>query len=526
MKSLWILIKLYVNSVFRFSVMRRSKDARERRNAIMGVVAIGIIAVTYGFMSASNALAIFLMQGVSEAPFLLMGTMASAFALVMAFSQGSATLSAFADFDTLMGMPVRTSTVVIARFLALYLVEAVYTLPFLLPCGVVYAIFAHPPVWQYPAYLLMVLLVPVAPLVVGSAADILVGMIFATSKHKKGITTAIKTVFLLAFVAGAYLMPQLTSRIFADVEGMSRTLSRVYPPAQWFAAGAIGSAPKFLLFSLGSLALCALYVWILNRTFLAVHDRLTSGYHVKNYRLARQRQGSMEQALFRMELKRFFDSSAWVINTLMGTILILILSVAGAIFSQRLIQLVDSMGLRKAAGGLLTGVMIFCATLSPTTSSAISMEGRYIWMSKHLPIPADRWLRAKLYVNLLLVGPAIVVCATVLAIAFRAVLAPLDIVGLYLLPLAALLCTSVIGLFVNAKMARLNWKTETEVVKQSGSVLVMMLICFGIVALTVVPVLILRTPWTAIALTGVVLIPTAIIYFHMMRHAEQIRLYL
>ena len=154
------------------------------------------------------------------------------------------------------------------------------------------------------------------------------------------------------------------------------------------------------------------------------------------------------------------------------------------------------------------------------------MEGRYIWMSKHLPIPADRWLRAKLYVNLLLVGPAIVVCATVLAIAFRAMLAPLDIVGLYLLPLAALLCTSVIGLFVNAKMARLNWKTETEVVKQSGSVLVMMLICFGIVALTVVPVLILRTPWTAIALTGAVLIPTAIIYFHMMRHAEQIRLYL
>ena len=142
MNALWTLIKLYVNSIFRFSVMRHSKDARERRNAVMGVVAIGIVAVTYGFMSASNAAAIFLMQGVSPAPFLLMCTMASVFALVMAFSQGSATLSAFQDFDTLMGMPVRTSVVVLARFLALYLVEAVYTLPFLLPCGVVYAIFA------------------------------------------------------------------------------------------------------------------------------------------------------------------------------------------------------------------------------------------------------------------------------------------------------------------------------------------------------------------------------------------------
>ena len=52
MRSLWTLIKLYVNSIFRFSVMRRSKDARERRNAIMGVLAIALIVVVYGGMSA------------------------------------------------------------------------------------------------------------------------------------------------------------------------------------------------------------------------------------------------------------------------------------------------------------------------------------------------------------------------------------------------------------------------------------------------------------------------------------------
>ena len=524
MKSLWILVKLYVNSIFRFSVMRRSKDSRERKNAIMGIVAIGIIAVTYGFMSATNAATIFLMNGVSEAPFLLMCTMASVFALVMAFSQGSATLSAFADFDTLMGMPVRTSTVVLARFLALYLVEAVYTLPFLLPCGVVYAIFAKPAFRFYPAYLLMVLLVPVAPLVVGSAADILVGVLFAKSKHKKAITSTIKTVFLLAFVAGAYLMPQLTSRIYADVDGISRTLSRVYPPAQWFAKGAIGSVPLFLLFVFGSLALCALYVWALNRTFLTVHDRLTSGYHVKNYRLMRQRQNSAEKALLSIELRRFFDSTAWVLNTVIGSIMILAVGIAGGIFAERLIGILASIGLERMTAGVLIGVMIFCATLAPTTSSAISMEGKQIWISKQLPIPAAMWLRAKLYVNLLLVGPTLLIATTIFAIAFRSVLNPLDTVGLYLLPLAALLCATVLGLFVNARMPRLNWKTETEVVKQSGAVLIMMLVCFGMVAITLVPVLILRQSWLAIALSALLLIPTAIIYCRLMRDAEQIRL--
>lgn len=524
MRPLWILVKLYINSIFRFSVMRHSKDAREKRNAVTGIVAIGIITVTYGFMSATNAASLFLTQGVTEAPFLLMGTMASAFALVMAFSQGSATLSAFQDFDTLMGMPVRTTTVVLARFLALYLVEAVYTLPFLLPCGLVYAIFAHPAIWFYPAYLVMVLLVPVLPLIVGSSADILVGVLFAKSKHRKAITSTIKTVFLLAFVAGAYLMPRLTARIFEDVSGVSQTLSKVYPPAQWFAKGAIGSVPMFLLFTFVSLLCCAVYVRILNRTLLRVHDRLTSGYHVKNYRLSRQRQNSVEKALFSIEIRRFFDSTAWVLNTVIGSILILIVGVAGGIFADRLIGLIASIGMERATAGVLTGVMIFCATLAPTTSSAISMEGKQIWISKQLPIPAKLWLNAKLYVNLLLVGPSLLIATTVFAIAFRSVMDPLDTVGLYLLPLAALLCSTVFGLFVNARMPRLNWKTETEVVKQSGAVLVMMLICFAMVALTLVPVLILRRSWLAIALAAALLIPTAIVYAKLMRDAERIRL--
>ena len=524
MRALWILVKLYVNSIFRFSVMRHSKDTREKKNAIMGVVAIGIIAVTYGFMSATNAVSIFLLQGVSEAPFLLMCTMASVFALVMAFSQGSATLSAFQDFDTLMGMPVRTTTVVLARFLALYLVEAVYTLPFLLPCGVVYAIFAKPALWFYPAYVLMVLLVPVLPLIVGSAADILVGVAFAKSKHKKAITSTIKTVFLLVFIAGAYLMPRLTQRIFSDVEGISRTLSRIYPPAQWFAAASIGSVPSFLLFSLGSIALCALYVWILNRSLLWVHDRLTSGYHVRNYRLSGLRRHSVSHALLMIELKRFFDSTAWVLNTIIGAIMILLLGIAGAVFSKRALDILASVGMERAAGGILICVMIFCATLSPTTSSAVSMEGKRIWISKHLPFPAALWLRAKMAVNLLLFGPVMLIAATILAIAFRSVLHPADVLGMFLLPIAALLCSTVTGILVNAKMPRLNWKTETEVVKQGGSVLIMMLICFGMVLVTAVPVLILRQGWVALALAALLMIPTVIIYCKLMRDAEQIRL--
>ena len=225
-----------------------------------------------------------------------------------------------------------------------------------------------------------------------------------------------------------------------------------------------------------------------------------------------------------IELKRFFDSTAWVLNTIIGAIMILLLGIAGAVFSKRALDILASVGMERAAGGILICVMIFCATLSPTTSSAVSMEGKRIWISKHLPFPAALWLRAKMAVNLLLFGPVMLIAATILAIAFRSVLHPADVLGMFLLPIAALLCSTVTGILVNANMPRLNWKTETEVVKQGGSVLIMMLICFGMVLVTAVPVLILRQGWVALALAALLMIPTVIIYCKLMRDAEQIRL--
>ena len=524
MRSLRTLIKLYINSIFRFTVMRKSADPRERRNAIMGVVAIGVIVVTYGLMSVVYSGGLFITQDNAQAPFLLMSACAGVFVLVMAFSQGSATLSGFSDFDTLMSMPVRTSTVVFARFTALYLVEAIYAAAFLLPCGILYAIMRTPPIWFYPAYLISVILLPVLPIVIGSGADLLLSAAFAKSKYRKGITSTFKTVFLLAFIAGAYLLPQLTRGFLENPESVSKILRRIWPPADWFAKAATGSFPMFLLFALGSAALCALFIFVLNKTFLPLHVRLSAGYHVKNYKLTRQHRRSVGAALFEIERKRFFNSTAWVLNTVIGAILILAAGIAGLIFSNRLTALLDSAGMTHAAPAVLVGILIFCATISPTTACAISMEGKQIWISKQLPIPARDWLRAKLYLNLVLVGPALLIASLLLSIAFRSAIRPLDIIGIFALPLSALFANTVFGLFINAKMPRMSWKAETEVVKQSSAVLFSMLAGFGLVAVSVVPVLLIGRWWAPLAICGVILIPTALLYAQMMKNAEQIRM--
>ena len=523
MKPLRTLIKLYLNSIFRFPVIRYSKDPRERRNAIMGVVAIGIIVTVYGGMAGMTSLQM-ISAGIDPAvPFLMIAAMASMFALAMAFAQGSATLSGFADFDTLMGMPIKTGTIVFARFFALYSVEALYCTAYLLPCGVVYAILCTPVWWFYPAFLVMLLLLPVAPVVIGSGADLLISAAFAGSRHRKGITSAIKMILLLGFIVFAYMLPRLSERFMSAPDETAGVISRIYPPAQWFAEGVTGNVLLAFLFVSGSAAVCALFILLLNRTFLPLHDRLSAGYHVKNYRLGTLKRSSAAKALFLIERKRFFNSTAWVINTIFGSILIVVFGVAAAVMSNTVTQFLRQASLERFAPAIVTAALIFCATLSPTTCCAISMEGKEIWISKTLPVPAKLWLRAKLLLNLVLVGSALLIAITLFAVFYAGLFSPPAIAGLYLLPLSALLFTTIFGLFVNAKLPRLSWKSDTEVVKQSSPVLVMLGVCFGLMAVTTVPMLIFGSPWVSVAIAAAVFAASAAVYGSLMKNAEQIR---
>ncbi len=523
MKALRTLIGLYLNSIFRFPVIRYSKDPRERRNAVTGVAAIGMIVVMYGGMSGWMAFRLLSAGADAAIPFMLSAAMASLFALAMAFAQGSATLSGFADFDTLMGMPIKTSVIVLARFFALYLVEAIYTAAYLLPCGAVYAILCAPTWRFYPAFLLMTPLLPVAPIVIGSGADLLLSAAFARSKYRKGITSAVKMAFLFGFIVFSYLIPRFTDRFLSAPEEAAARTAKICPPAMWYASGVTGDSALALLFAFGSLAACALFVFVLNKTFLPLHDRLSAGYHVRNYRLGTLRKSSALKALFTIERKRFFGSTAWIVNTIFGPALIVLLGIAGAVLSGKISAFLRETPLADHVTEAITGILLFCATLAPTTSCAISMEGTELWIAKTLPVPAKSWLIAKLLLNLLLVGPPILFAITLLAAFYHGFLTSLSILGLYLLPIAALLFTTVTGLLVNAKMPRLSWKSDTEVVKQSGSVLVMMLISLGLVVFSVLPMLLFGSGWTAIAISAVILAGAIAVYAYLTDRAEQIR---
>ena len=69
----------------------------------------------------------------------------------------------------------------------------------------------------------------------------------------------------------------------------------------------------------------------------------------------------------------------------------------------------------------------------------------------------------------------------------------------------------------------MEWKSDIEIVKQSGAVLVMMLICFGLVVISVLPMLAIGSDWVAIAASAAILAGAIGVYLYLRDYAEQIR---
>ena len=182
-------------------------------------------------------------------------------------------------------------------------------------------------------------------------------------------------------------------------------------------------------------------------------------------------------SLYKRELKRYFSSSIYVLNTLFSEVLLFIFTVILVFRREIALAIIDSIGLEIGVpemsmamlGIVISGLMV----LSCTTSSSISLEGRQIEMLKSFPIKPMTIFKAKMAVNLTICLGALVIC---LPIIFRVL--PFTTVETLLtiwLTVNYALFSAVIGLIINLKLPVFNWKSEVIVIKQSASSLISIL---------------------------------------------------
>ena len=369
--------------------------------------------------------------------------------------------------------------------------------------------------------ILSVFLAPLIPLGVGGLLGLFVAMLTARMKKKTFFTTVIS----MAFVVGIMFLSFNAGTMFTDMADIAASLQSrlfsLYPPARLFVEGLTGNISSFLLFAGLSLVCLALLCLAAVKGFAFFYGAINATAASATFRMKAQKRSGLLMTLCRKELRQKYNTPAWIMNTDMGTLMAVIMTVALIVGGRGPVtEVLESVFGRGREAGLLFGLVIATVQcMNLTATAAVSMEGKSLWLVKSLPVQADTWLKSKLLVSILPPAVGGLVCGLALTIGWRlpawnAVM----ILGMCLLFGWAF---SVVELALGLHFARFDWENPAEVIKQGGGVLLSMLVTFLVVGAAAALVIFLGYAG-GLALCALLLVIALPVRLAMKKRAEKI----
>ncbi|NLF80541.1 MAG: hypothetical protein GX572_05045 [Clostridia bacterium] len=460
MSKLAILTKNYL--LIFYGSLKYGRAGRNRGRLFGSATAVAAVFLFAALMMGSSAWAqveAFMAAGVSELVLynsLMIGFMVSILIAVMR-SSGAERVS---DADLLLSLPLPRRTILLAKSAARYVFDLLPIIMLVLPSILVYFIRLHP---GLPFLLRGLLALALLPLFSTGIAGFINWMLFRVGNRLRNpqlIITLLSVLLLLAVVGGNFLL----SAGLNEAESAGALLYRLQTigplawPVGFILSGNVLSLLKLALFTgLPFLLGC----WLSARIFGATRRN----WHSARRDLVFRRRGRVA-ALISKELRRYFGSTIYLLNTGFGLIMATVFTIALLIGGNRWFGDILVLG---QSSGLLPFVLLFiysfCAGTCYIAACSISLEGRHIDLLKAQPLPVMEIFAAKILTNIIVTLPLTFVCSLAAALYLR--LAFIDALIVVLIPSLVCLMSASIGLAINLALPRLDWDNETQVVKQS-----------------------------------------------------------
>jgi len=523
MKKLWLLIKIYLLKFSGFNKLKYSHDPKARKKQKLrafGGVVIVLLSLFSICVSYYGNYYVFSGMGRPELILTLGAAGACMFMLILTLLRAGQALFGFKDFDLVMALPVKGSTVVMSRIGVLYLQNVAFMFLLMLPAAGIYAVFERPGAIFYPLMLLGALLLPLIPLLIGSALGTVITLVAARFKRKNLLTSFLTILLALGIMLLSMSISseeQMTQMVLGTIDA----LGRIYPPAFWYMNGCLGDLPAFLLYTGVSVALFGLFSVLVGRYFGRLNTAFTARIKIKNAKKQSKKTNSKSCALYRKELTRYFASPIYVTNTAFGGVLLLAAAAAFlCVGSETVLGALQLPAGEELIRKILPFALGLFCVMSATTPVSISIEGNRFWQIRVLPVTAKELLSAKLALSLTIILPPLAISATLFAIALKADL--LSAFLLFVVPLGYSLLAGVLGLWLNLAFPKFDWESETEIVKQGMPT---MLNVFGGMFVTIGPAVLFAAcglPLWAELATGIFLIGLAfLIWRGLLRRADE-----
>ena len=395
------------------------------------------------------------------------------------------------DNDILFSLPIKRSTILFVRIIKLLIFEYLFNLMFLLPTFIVYIIFENPGIRFYFLSILIFILIPIIPTIIACFIGYFIKLITSKMKSKNIIQTLLTSIFLLIIVYFSLNMETITTNIVNNASSINNIITNYYPVRL-----SINLIIKFNISDLIKLLLIniipfILFILIGQKYYFKIISNSKNNIKKVNKNIKiRVRKPII--ALTNKELKRYFKSPVLMFNTSFGLIIILIFTLILCFKGKlELINLLSNYGIDKniSTNLLYYTLMFFSLIMTSITSSSISLEGKTINITKSLPIDYKLIFKSKIIMCFIIELPLVLISSLLFILFFKVSI--YYIIELILLIFLTILLNSIIGLIINLKYPKLNTNNDTEVVKQSMSSFISVIIGICLLIISIILFIIL-----------------------------------
>ena len=480
MSNLFILLKnSFVNSTGINSLSKGIDNSKEKRKLLITTVTLLLIATVICFMSTSYSIALAIVlkpMGYLDLILIVAILFSCILSFIMSIYKAQGTLFSSKDYDLLMSLPIKNSTILTSKILSLMSISYIETALIIIPASIVYLIYNGSLSWIFFIILVVGLIfIPMIPIIAASIIAMIITFISSRFKHKNIATIVVGMGALLLILIVSMNMQNYINAFVENSDSIVSGLSKIYLPAMYLKDALVNyDVFNLLKFIAISIIPFVIFIIVFSKAFKTVNGKLSESYKKANYKVKKLETSSITKALVMKELRRYFATPIYVMNTAFGMVLLVAASIATLFVSKE--TLVELLGYPEIANMIpvaILVILVFTIGLSCTTNSSISLEGNRLWILKVLPIEPKDIFKGKIITNLIITIPAAVIANIIFYIGLK-----FDVKYLILnlvISIVFSIVSAVLGLIINLCFPKMDWTNPTTVVKQSASVMITIL---------------------------------------------------
>ena len=493
MKKIVSLLKACMTSDMSLFKIKAKKNNGKSNKALIGFVVLCFMFSIWSYVSMLfEKLAPLHLQFIVLSIFVLV---VSVLTLIEGIYKTSSLLFNCKDDNLLLSLPIKKSTVLFVRIFKFYVFELLFSLLFFVPLVVGYLRWADSiSLSFFITTIVMIFMVPIIPIIISCIIGALMSSISSRFRYKNIVQTIITMLLLVVILYYSYSIDNLFEYIAKHATDVYDFISKLYYPAGAYAKLVSDfNVGDLLLFIFINIGLFAIAIYLLSLVYFKINSRLKNVTTTKKISLGKLviKKTSIRMSLIKKEIGTFINIPVFIINAGFGLVLYLVAAIMICIKYDSIVPILTdpktlNISLKLINSNLsvmIFGLICFTAFMTSITSSVISLEGKNISILKSLPVKTETILMSKLYAALMITTPVILIGDLILFIRF-----PISIIDMILLLVLSILIPCVshfVGLIVNLKFPKLDADNPTEVVKQSTSSFVSVMIGMVLVIATI-----------------------------------------